>query len=295
MNQKSYAESVISAIVPIRPRVSDVLNVGNWFSKPRAEGIAFILVLDRPTLEIENLIQSFMSEYPEIDIAVVKGNFGGPGAARNAALPLVKSRYLIFWDSDDNPRIDSVLDHLRDEKLSEGILSIGGFCLKEELKSDRIFIPSSLLEVACNPGLWRVVISSDLAKGIKFENLKLAEDQIFFLEVYLRSNKVELVPDVFYEYKYGFKEQLTSAKNYVDLCSAIARIYTLILRNRNSEKVKFAVDIFLKQVISLFLNGNWSTKRFAINSYIKLFIKAPKMVTQETSAVIAEMNRKRFK
>lgn len=295
MSEKSYIESVISAIVPIRPRLSDVLNVGSWLSKPRAEAISFILVLDRPTLEIESFIQSFIVDYPEIDIVVITGNFGGPGAARNAALPLVKSRFLIFWDSDDNPRIESVLDHLSHQTLSGSTLSIGGFCLKEELKSDRVFLPSNLLEVACNPGLWRVVISSDLAKGIKFENLKLAEDQIFFIEVFLRANSVALIPEVFYEYVYGFTDQLTSTENYADLCNAITRISAIILRNRTSEKVKFALDIFLKQTISLILNGDWSVKSFAINSYIKLLRRLPKMVIQESVAVISEMNRKRFK
>jgi hypothetical protein len=293
--EKNYGESVISAIVPIRPSLKDVINVGSWLSKPGAEEVTFILVLDRPNLEINNLIESFLVDFPKVDIVVVKGDFGGPGEARNAGLPFVRSEYLMFWDSDDTPRIPAVLEHLSNKSLTKHTLSIGGFCLQEKSKPDREFLPSNLLEVACNPGLWRVIISTDLVSGLKFKNLRLAEDQIFFIEIFLKAKTIELIPVVFYQYKYGLSGQLTSTNNFDSLCAAVADISSTIRRNKNSDKVRFPLDIFLKQTISLFLNGDWSVKRYAFIAYTKIFVLLPKLIIQETVAVISEMNRKRFK
>ena len=295
MIEKNYDNSVLSAIVPIRPSLKDCKNVGSWLSKPGAEAVTFILVLDRPTPEIRNLINSFLVEFPNIDLVIVSGDFGGPGKARNAGLPFIKSEFLMFWDSDDSPKIDTILANLPNQSLNGGVLSIGGFCLKEELKPDREFVPSNLLEVACNPGIWRVIISSDLVSDIKFEDLNLAEDQIFFIQIILKAQSIELIPEVFYEYNYGLLGQLTSTTNFEDLCVAISKISKIIYKKRKSDKVIFPLDVFLKQTLSLLLNGNWYVKVYALIEYAKIFAILPMKVIKETNAVSSEVKRKRFK
>ena len=295
MIEKNYDNSVLSAIVPIQPSLKDCKNVESWLSKPGAEAVTFILVLDRPTPEIRILIDSFLVEFPNIDLVIVSGDFGGPGKARNAGLPFVKSEFLMFWDSDDSPRIETILANLPNQSLNGGVLSIGGFCLKEEFKPDREFVPSNLLEVACNPGLWRVIISSDLVGDIKFEDLNLAEDQIFFIQICLNAQSIELIPEVFYEYKYGLSGQLTSTNNFEDLSIAISKISKIIYKKRKSDKVIFPLDIFLKQIISLILNGNSYMKFYAIIRYFKIFALLPKKTIKETYAVSTEIKRKSFK
>lgn len=295
MIEKNYDNSVLSAIVPIQPSLKDCKNVESWLSKPGAEAVTFILVLDRPTPEIRNLIDSFLIEFPNVDLMIVSGDFGGPGKARNAGLPFVKSEFLMFWDSDDSPRIETILANLPNQSLNGGVLSIGGFCLKEEFKPDREFVPSNLLEVACNPGLWRVIISSDLVGVIKFEDLNLAEDQIFFIQILLKAQSIELIPEVFYEYNYGLLGQLTSTTNFEDLCVAISKISKIIYKKRKSDKIIFPLDVFLKQTISLLLNGNWNVKVYALIEYAKIFTLFPMKVIKETNAVSSEIRRKRFK
>lgn len=295
MVEKNYDNSVLSAIVPIRPSLKDCKNVESWLSKPGAEAVTFILVLDRPTPEIRNLIDSFLVEFPNIDIVILSGDFGGPGKARNAGLPFIKSEFLMFWDSDDSPKIDTILANLPNQSFNGGVLSIGGFCLKEEFKPNREFVPSNLLEVACNPGIWRVIISSDLVSDIKFEDLNLAEDQIFLIQIFLKAQSIELIPEVFYEYNYGLLGQLTSTTKFKDLCAAISIISKIIYEKRSSDKIIFPLEVFLKQTISLLLNGNWYSKVYALITYAKIFVLLPKKVIRETNAVSKEIKRKRFK
>jgi len=288
-------KSILSVIVPIRPNLLDVKNVGSWFTQPRAEEISFVLILDNPTQEIKDLVSLFAIQFPKVKMNVVKGNFGNPGGARNAGLDFIESENVMFWDSDDTPSIAQILAYLSSKSPPRRSMSIGGFRLKVDGNDDREFLPTKILEVACNPGIWRVVMSRDLIENLKFNEYSMGEDQIFLTEVFLRAEVVELVSEVFYEYKYGLPGQLTSEINFKDLQAAISRISQILMETPKSEKINFAIDIFLKQTISLFLNGSWVYKIAAISAYLKILAHFPNLVFKESFAVVIEMRKKRFK
>jgi glycosyltransferase involved in cell wall biosynthesis len=288
-------KTILSAIVPIRPSLLDAKNVGSWFSQPGAEEITFILILDNPTHEIEDLVSLFTIQFSKVEIIIVKGNFGNPGGARNVGLQFIKSENVMFWDSDDTPLIPQILGYISSKSSTRQSISIGGFRLRVDGNEDREFLPTKIIEVACNPGIWRVVMSRDLITTVEFEEYSMGEDQIFLTKVFLKAEFVELVPEVFYEYKYGLPGQLTSKINFKDLQAAISAISQILIEVGKGKKINFVVDIFLKQTISLFLNGGWFHKIAAILTYLKIFAHFPNLVFKETFSVVIEMRKKRFK
>ena len=140
---------------------------------------------------------------------VITGNFGNPGAARNAALEHISTKWVTFWDADDA---------LFPEKYKQSVilfpkadLIVGGY---EERSRDCIkyVFTADLRDLAFSPGLWRLIIKAELLESKKFRAFAMGEDQLLLMELPLDKKSVVYVNEVFYTYHTNIDGQLTRSQ-----------------------------------------------------------------------------------
>ena len=103
---------MLTAIVPVSGMAGRLHNLENWLSTIHDLDIQIIIIHDHRDSETERQLLSILGTINSPKIAYLSGAFGSPGAARNAGLERVDSKFVCFWDSDDLPQPQSILSDL---------------------------------------------------------------------------------------------------------------------------------------------------------------------------------------
>jgi glycosyltransferase involved in cell wall biosynthesis len=259
---------ILTAIVPIGPNHLLENRIKLWSQEANAfsDLLKVILVQDIP-LKFE-FLDLLADKYKDLtNCEVISGNFGGPGAARNLGINISSTPWLCFWDSDDYPHIESVVNAVERATTEGSSVIIGAFNrsrsdVKFYAKNDLSF-SHSLETVANDPGIWRMVFNKNVINQNRFENIKMAEDQIFLLDLNLTSKEIFFAPSLLYTYFTAGQDKLTMNKNALnDLDSAIHKI---IQRIQKDPKV---LDFFNTRIVANIFRASIR------NSSLRLKIKA---------------------
>jgi glycosyltransferase involved in cell wall biosynthesis len=214
-----------------------------WLKKSEGLPIEIIIIHDMQDDLTGIDLRTILDRFKFLNIIFYEGHFGSPGAARNKGLEFSLKSWVCFWDSDDLPRVDSVIKAIQEADPSDEII-IGNYSIKSAEDSMTYSHQKSLQTVALNPGLWRMVFRSELIGELRFAPYRMGEDQLFLVKLNLESRKVKFSENIFYVYFRGHPTQLTavvSARREVSLvleeiCKAIEE--NPILRNGFTELVK---------------------------------------------------------
>jgi hypothetical protein len=159
---------------------------------------------------------------------VISGSFGNPGAARNAALAHISTKWITFWDADDA---------LFPAKYQQSVvqfpnadLIVGGY-EERNLHSTKYVSTTDLRELAFSPGIWRLIFKAELLRSIEFKELSMGEDQLFLMELALDRKSVVYVNDIFYTYHTSVEGQLTRSRQALKDLSTTAEIASAFARN----------------------------------------------------------------
>lgn len=113
---------------------------------------------------------------------VVSRNNGGVGAARNTALELVETPFVMFADQDDKMLPMAV------EKALAAIESSGADVVRfQSNRHDRV-----------SPFVWERIFRMDAIKGVRFVPITGGEDTAFMWELGLMNLKMQEIPDELY-------------------------------------------------------------------------------------------------
>ena len=216
----------LSAVVPVSRMAGKLGYLSEWLTEASKYDLEIIIVHDKQDSQTSSELRSLISNTKNPRIIFIEGLFGNPGGARNAGLERVTGNWIVFWDSDDLPCINKILTETYDARndvevvigqyqvinVNTGIIGTNG-----EHKSIR--------DVAMNPGLWRMIFKSESIQGVRFPNLRMAEDQVFLSRIRIAEKRVKFTSNVLYKYHTGFHSQLTNSKNALsDLPQAIRQI-----------------------------------------------------------------------
>ncbi len=119
------------------------------------------------------------------------------------------------------------------------------------------------------PGIWRMAFKTKIIKEIEFESIRMAEDQIFLLDLDLANRQVFFSTHVLYSYTVGNSNQLTSnseAKQELD------RAIKLIQRRISLGYIhvnEFTALMLVKLNLSFIKASAFKTKRVAIYDLLK--------------------------
>lgn len=251
---------MLTAIVPVSGMAGRLHNLENWLSTIHDLDIQIIIVHDHRDSETERQLLSMLGTINSPKIAYLSGAFGSPGAARNAGLERVDSKFVCFWDSDDLPQPQSILSDLEIYSGDCEIL-IGQYVRIGNNSKEKRPIKSkdtSVIDVAMNPGLWRMVFRRDFISSVKFQTMRMGEDQLFLAEIIALKPRVSFSHTLFYSYFVGHPGQLTQSP------AAITELFDtfhaiLALRKKTSGREFEFTSIMI-------LRMNFTLARFAVRN-----------------------------
>lgn len=274
------SQEILTAIIPIGPNHLLENKIHLWCQEANSFSnfLRVILVQDvPPKFEFIDLINDKYKDFNNCE--VVNGNFGGPGAARNHAIDISLTPWLCFWDSDDYPHISSVVDALQRACTKNSSVIIGAFNRsssdsKIHTEAD-ISSSRSLESVAGDPGIWRMVFSKDVIGQNRFENVRMAEDQIFLMDLNLSSKEIFFTPTCFYTYFTSGQDKLTlNRKALNDLDLAIDKIIERIQR-RPEGLDNFTIHIVANIFRASIMNSSFGLKIRAVGKFFFLLRNYP--------------------
>jgi len=252
VGSKMTNRKLVTAIVPICEPVSELRNLLHWIDDLSGENLALVLVVDDKYPQSVSLLREVAILKPWIWLEVV--SLSNPGSAREYGRKFVKTEFVCFWDADDTPNVRQIM------RAIDGIepdidLLIGGF-KKVQFENSDIGTanqrPKSLAEIFATPGLWRMIFRTSSIAHIKFPELSMAEDQIFFAELRPWTLKYSLIEEILYEYSIGRKSQLTNNSSALEDLSSSIEILCTFLKKESTNIGEYYLGILLvSQIISL--------------------------------------------
>ena len=263
----------LTAIIPVHKMAGRLNPLKVWVSNALKAGISIVLIHDLGDEETEVELRGFESKINSDRLILISGAFNGPGAARNEGIHQLKTSFFCFWDSDDLPDVVNFLEMVNlgmDEKLE---MVIGEYSSKSgDRISEHKFGKNSLRnlsKIALNPGIWRMIFSTKSFQGYKFQNLKLAEDQLYLAEIGFPDVRYKIFPKVVYQYEVGVEGSLTSLKNNLsDLAKSLKALNQLFSKSRTRIRGNFLLILMLRQTLTLLKNRQWSS--FAVGIFLTL-------------------------
>jgi glycosyltransferase involved in cell wall biosynthesis len=262
MNTEKLGMPLLSVIVPITRMANRLGTLKKWIQDCQYQNLEIILVHDKRDDETGIELVSIIEENPNLHLSIIEGKFGAPGIARNAGLIKATGKWIVFWDCDDQPNLENVCKILQEEEIRKDNrveVVIGQFSTSR----NNIYINKTLrirditlMDVALNPGLWRMVFRRNTIKNFRFTDSKMAEDQNFISMIDLPKLRYKFVDIHFYTYHLGVQNQLTSKSEAINDISKAISITLIKLNNCNGESKEFNGMLFIRQVITGITKGS---------------------------------------
>ena len=243
----------LRAVIPITLMSGKMENLRIFLEESKRTTIQVTLVHDfrdeETGKELREIILSLNS--PAIDL--IEGEFGSPGAARNAALKNVNSGWVTFWDSDDLPSPQLFLDLIEEANSLGKNFAVGQFISiklpeRRELNQKKC---KTLTQVGMYPGLWRWAFNHNRIKHLHFSEYLMGEDQLFLAMCAPTKDEVYISKISIYTYFQGVEGQLTSRKDAIFDLIKVSKLMHSELRKANSLQINFIFTMAIKQLVTL--------------------------------------------
>ena len=239
-------ETELCVIVPLTRMSGRLTELSTWLRALPQRKLKVVLVHDvqdeGTTPELNTLINSCGDNR----IILFEGHFGSPGAARNFGLSHSQSEWVIFVDSDDVVNLKAVFSVLDRHNESSSVL-IGQYEICDRTKGSVVRNKANLnpkLDIAINPGIWRIIFLRERIEGHNFSNSLMGEDQLFLLQIGIFGEKIQFFDDVIYQYFRNSSYQLTGKRE------AIVQINSIIPKTFEYFKIS---DKSLRKYVSMML------------------------------------------
>jgi glycosyltransferase involved in cell wall biosynthesis len=210
--------ALISAVIPIAGFPNGTQQIRQWISSPELKNFEIILVIDSDDAATIDQVKLIAEEIAKLtSVSILESTSRNPGGTRNVGLSIARGTWITFWDCDDIPCPSKYVDMVNKADSENAEIALGGFTVKSDVINREKLISSGsrakiLEQIAVDPGLWRFVSKAEIALSTKFNEMSMAEDQIYLTEVLLKSQKISLLAESVYEYWQYEKGQLTKNK-----------------------------------------------------------------------------------
>ena len=223
----------ISVIIPVYNSAAYLPACLDSVLSQTYQNIEIILVEDGSEDNSPRICNSYAEKDPHVH--VLSGNHGGPGAARNLGIHAATGKFIIFVDSDDvcEPELLEKLISSIPEKPAKSMVicgirltdeagnPTGEFMENYRVLSSHDYVSDILSAWKANPlcgGVYCKLYRRGLLQNhsILFEeDTTYAEDFCFNLKYLQYIEKIVIIPDLLYRYRFGRKGSLTE-KNLMD-------------------------------------------------------------------------------
>ncbi len=237
------------------------MNLESWLSELPIGKIEVILVHDVQDNETAPGINRILTEISDNRIKYFERTFGVPGLTRNFGMTAINSEWMWFVDADDLPDIKNVLQELESNAPDVEVI-IGQFQI--DSNGDRTAInpsnKSDLRAIARDPGIWRMVFRTRVFVDYKFQEFRMAEDQLFLIDAHIFDRKIKFSDKIFYTYFKHPKGQLTSQKSAI---SELEKTIPLVVGRiqKTGQKTRTYLEVMLaRQIVTQLKHSTNSEK-----------------------------------
>jgi glycosyltransferase involved in cell wall biosynthesis len=263
-----------TAIIPVSKMAGKLGNLAATIRTSEQHQFELILVHDIGDNDTSSQILDLITPYHNIKL--LEGYYGSAGKARNAGITLASSKWLCFWDSDDLPNVEAIVDLIRQVEEDENKLGYGKF---EFISSNDRQMPAYLstrISTINNyyryPGLWRWVFERDLVADNRFPDYRLGEDVAFLCNLLGKGGQISKNQNTTYYYFIGDSNQTTfSWKDSDSLTPVLQSIYTTTTSG-SSNKVKI-IKIALWQLLSSLRKDQLKQKLKSLFYFVSILIR----------------------
>jgi glycosyltransferase involved in cell wall biosynthesis len=216
---------ILGIVVPISRMAGNLGRLEEWVLGSEGLPIEIVLVHDFKDQETQNELENLVTRANRISLRLFKVEFGNPGETRNFGFEKISAKWVQFVDSDDQIDICSSLEVIKSANTNSDVL-ITNYAESNLVTSDEkpCHHNSSLLRVALNPGIWRMIFSINAISDVRFSRHRMGEDQLFLIELNFFQRKLEFSDALTYKYFVGGGHQLTNDRG------AISEIKDLIFQ-----------------------------------------------------------------
>lgn len=255
--------ALLTAVIPAKNLLQNIDSFLKVLNQPSSAQVNLVLVIDEPEDEANRVKKALETDARFRKIKILYGDYNSPGTARNVGLREVKTRWVTFWDSDDEPKITEVLKTVDIASKSQSEIAITRFEV-ESVSSGLRQISSSfskkkkmnMMDISINPAIWRMSFLTDLAQQSNFPNLRMGEDQVFLSRLRLNDRRIYFSNTVTYVYKTDITNQLTGDEfNNKDLLSAFRLNVEYINKSLKNANCEFELQLIAKEFLTLLKNG----------------------------------------
>jgi glycosyltransferase involved in cell wall biosynthesis len=253
---------LLTAVMPAKYLSHNLDNLLKVLNQPSSEQVNLVLVIDEPEDEAMRVKSTLESDSRFLKVKIIYGEYNSPGTARNVGLSEVKTKWVTFWDSDDEPIIEEVIKTVDISNKSESEVAITRFAVESTSsgirQSSTLFSEKktiNLREISLNPGIWRMSFLTDLARQSSFPNLRMGEDQVFLSRLKMNDRRIYFSNTISYIYRTENSHQLTSIKsNIKDLLDAFKLNVENLKTNKKEVNCKFELQLLAKEFLTLMKN-----------------------------------------
>jgi hypothetical protein len=247
---RKEGKNLLGIIVPMTKLSGNYMNLESWLSEMPIGEIEVILVHDVQDFETAPIMNRMLTKINDDKIKYFERTLGAPGLTRNFGMTTINSEWMWFVDADDLPDIENVLQELKSTVPDVEVI-IGQFQI--DSSGDRVGInpsnKSDLRAIARDPGIWRMVFRTRVFMDYRFQEFRMAEDQLFLIDSNIFERKMKFSEKIFYTYFKHSKGQLTSQKSAI---SELEKTIPLVVARiqKSSHKTRTYLEIMLARQIA---------------------------------------------
>lgn len=183
-----------------------------------------IVYLDGCTDGTDTEISQYAQDYPKFNLRAIRAETNcGVSGARNAAITVARGEYIHFMDADDVINTDFYKNLYDAAKRTDSDVAVAGFIHERWPGNSIVFdhetvliLPQDKIDatgVDMHGYSWRYLIRRDFWNHNRFEfptDMKYCEDLLIMTKTVYYSNRIVLVPNSIYTYKYRPNSMLTT-------------------------------------------------------------------------------------
>ena len=282
MEHRSSTPFLISAIVPIAGFPNGMKQIESWISNSDLKSFEVILVIDsaqdRTRDETKEIVQKIRA-LTKVQVLVSEAR--NPGGSRNLGLEAASGDWIVFWDCDDAPNPSQFLEMISHAIEVNAEVAVGEFAIQSGVQRlDKTFdnySKDNVLEIiALNPGLWRFAFKSDLAKRSKFPDLKMAEDQIYLVNILESKPNLYMFNEHVYTYWRYQSNQLTVSVSALNQLTSALDVFINKYKNRQCTPI---LMVIIRLTISAVKKASIQVKFQAVSRILYVFIRYPRKIS----------------
>lgn len=245
-------EIELCVIVPLTRMSGRLTELSTWLMKLPQRKLQVVLVHDVQDESTTPELNALINSCGDNRITLFEGCFRSPGTARNFGLSHSQSDWVIFVDSDDIVNLNAVFSIL-DRRDDNSSVLVGQYeiCDRETgsiFRNKANF--NAKLDIAINPGIWRIIFLRKRIAGHNFSDSLMGEDQLFLLEIGVFGDNIQFFDDVIYRYFRNSNYQLTSKRDaIVQIDSIIPKTFEYLKKSDKSLR-KYVEMMLLRQLVT---------------------------------------------